>query len=211
MTDQHYDPDIVPERPEDEGRKGGAAEAHAGAVPAYYDRAAAAATEVTPLGWIRWGSTIAGLVIALATIAFLNAVGVGLGLRFNTNAAGGGLAYWLIASAAIGLFLGSFLAARFAKARTVGSAIMHGVVIWAIFMLLDISGFGLGTGFGLFYGTMATAVPLAPGAGPTSLLISLAWWFVIGYLVALIAAVLGGAAGVTQYEEEIHVPESRPV
>lgn len=207
MADQEYNPDIRPEKPE-EGFKGGAAEAHAGTAP-YYDRVTAAVTEVTPLGWIRWGSTIAGLVIALATIALLNAVGVGVGLRFNPDAAGGGLAYWLIASVAVGLFLGSFLAARFAKARTTGSAIMHGVVVWAIFMLLDIGGFGLGTGFGLFYSTMATAVPLDPGAGVTSLLTSLAWWFVIGYLVALIASILGGAAGVTHYEEEIHVaPEA---
>ena len=98
------------EREPEEGRKGGAAEGGM-AYPRYYEPTITAVTDmVVPATRVQWGPVFAGLITAIAfTLLFLSlGAAVGLGAL--------GMGFWTIAFATIGLYLGSYLAARTAKA-----------------------------------------------------------------------------------------------
>lgn len=178
---------------EETGVKGGAAEA-------YLPSIAHAAEASTPLTWTHWGSILSGLVLTIALTALLSALGAGFGLKMLPITGGGALAYWIVGSTVVSLFVGSMLANKLAKVDNVSSGIWHGVIIWALMLILNITGvIGAGPfGIPLFVGRVGAAV--ATGAAPT--LMALAWWFFISSVLGLIAAVLGGAAGVKEEHAE---------
>ncbi len=194
---------MAEQEPEDVGRKGGAAEHYLGAHPtgeraAFYEPLITAVTDiVVPASRIQWGPVFAGLLIALATLVLWAGLGVALG--FGTS----GLLFWLVGFSCLGLFLGTLFAARTAKAP-IWPAIFHGVIIWSIFMLLDVM-FAGNIGGGLMAAVLAT-----PGSAPAVAPISsgavtgYGWWFFGGFLVMLAAAILGAIAGAVapDYDEE---------
>lgn len=187
------------QRREDEsevGKKGGATEAYmtAGAIPR-------TETLVSALRRFRWDAVLAGTASAIALMMLFVSLGIAIGLTFGRFGTGGGLAYWIVGSAAVGLFLGSWLAAKYAVVTNLWSAVAHGFVMWSLFMILDRMGVDLIGGISrlLFAGVMTgnvattTAKTVLTGAG---------WWFFIGYLIALAAAVLGSVAGLAIEEHE---------
>ncbi|MCL5104382.1 MAG: hypothetical protein M1133_09755 [Armatimonadetes bacterium] len=170
-----------------EGQKGGTAEAYmgAGAVPV-------AGEVVIPIGRIQWGPVLSGLAVAMGLTILLSALGRGLGLMLGPTGVGP-LAYWLVGSAAVGLFLGGMLAARQSRASHIWTGAMHGLVIWSLFIIAD-------TVFGMVgYFSHMTSMNVF---GPMRTVISTtgAWWLFIGYIVLLIASSLGGVAGITSEE-----------
>ena len=178
------------------GYKGGAAEAY---MPAAIPVAAEAST---PLTWTHWGSVLSGLAVVIALTALLTALGAGIGLRLLPIAGGGGLAYWIVGSTIVSLFVGSMLANRFARVANVSSGIWHGVLIWSLMLILNIIGvFGTGPmGMPLFVSRVGAMN--VTGALPT--LAAVSWWFFISSVLGLIAAILGGAAGVKETEAGVH-------
>lgn len=89
---------------------------------------------------VSWGAIILGLVVAIAFQILLGLLGIGLGFTIVDPADPmGGLAAWGIASSIylvitqiIALFIGGYIAARLASARTDQSAMFHGLSIWAL-------------------------------------------------------------------------------
>lgn len=182
---------------EEAGRKGGAMEA---------SMAEMAHTAVRPLavpiGWISWNSVATGAAVALAITILLNSLGVAIGLSLTRLGYGGSLAYWMIGAAVVGLFIGSYLGARSAQVKTLWTGILHAVTIWAVFLLFDIIGVGLFGG--LFRFLFAQSLQTAPLGAVRNIAMTSGWWFFLGYLIALIAAGLGGASGVVVEEAEEH-------
>jgi hypothetical protein len=176
---------------EQAGQKGGAAEAylHAGAVPR-------AAEFVLPIGRIQWGPLFAGLAVSMAVTVLLTALGRGLTLTLGPTGVGG-LAYWMIGVAAIGLFLGSMLAARQSRATQVSTGVGHGLVIWSLFLIADVV-------FGVvgFFSRMTGFAEIYQSGGLMGFVG--AWWLFIGYAILLAAAGIGGAVGVKSETEQEH-------
>lgn len=180
----------VQSEPQGEGRKGGAAEAYTGAYPA------AVAFEV-PLGRVRWGAVLAGLAVAIATTLLISSLGRAIGLRAATPGGAGGLAYWMIGSTVIGLFIGSMLASRLGRVIGLWTDVLHGLVLWSLLMIWDV------LSRSLLSGLPTGLVPAAGGPVTTSasmMTTASPWWFFIGYVILLIAAVLGGIAGIASDE-----------
>ncbi len=175
------------------GEKGGALEAHM-TVPTI-----AAVTDIAiPPDRVQWGPTFAGLMVALAVTLLWTGLGVGIGFGVSPAGFGGELGFWITGFAAVGLFLGSALAARTAKASRYWPAILHGVIVWALVMMLDVF-----TGFGFIRGFEVLAVEAMAGSVPAGFALhELGWWLFGGYLVLLAAAVAGGIVGMTKSHEE---------
>jgi len=192
---------MAEQEPEDVGRKGGAAEHYLGAHPVegrarFYEPLITAVTDiVVPASRIQWGPIFAGLLIALATVVLWSGLGIALGFGIP------GMLYWFVGFSALGTFLGTLFAARTAKAP-MWPAIFHGVIIWAIFMLLDV------VAMGNIGGGIVAAVLATPGAAPAAAPVSTAavtgfgWWFFGGFLCILAGAVLGAIAGANPPEED---------
>lgn len=200
MDERDRDSDYTPE--EEAGHKGGAAEAH---------MAAAARPIAEPLavavGLVRWNAVAAGTIIALATMIFLNALGVAFGFALTRMGYGGSLAYWMVAMAAIGLFFGSYLATRSGQVRSLWTGLFYGLTVWSLFMLLDVIGINLFGGMSRFF--FSPGVSTASSTAIRAMTMASGWWFFIGYLISLVAALLGAASGVTVEETERH-PHREP-
>lgn len=180
------------------GRRGGSTEAYV--TSGVYPAAGAAASL---LRRFRWDGVLAGTFVAVATMMLLSALGVAIGLTYGELGPGGGLAYWVVGSAAIGLFAGSWLASRFANLVHIWTAVAHGITIWSLFMILDRLGIDLIGGMSRFLFAGVGAAALTPGTN-RDVLMDAGWWFFIGYLIALAAAVLGSVAGLgTEDVDEI--------
>lgn len=173
------------------GQKGGASEAYVG-THHYYEPAATAVTDiVVPATRIQWGPVFAGLLIALSVTFLFLALGVALGIGAR------GMGYWVVGFGSLGLFLGSLLAARTAKADVI-PAILHGVIVWSLALVLHMITFGSVVG-GIAASVLgspratATVGTAAPSPGMIS---GAAWWLFGGFLIFLVASILGGLAGI---------------
>lgn len=172
----------VPER----GRAGGYA-------------AAAEMAGITTMERVRWGAIWSGLLVAIATQMILSAFGVAIGLyqisaragaavNINWSAVGLWNAIWGL----IALFLGGFVAARLAAATTSTIGAWHGVIVWALVLVLGT----LLTAMGItgVMGFLPTRMMAIQGISPSDVL-GTAWAFFIGSLLGLGAAAWGGSVG----------------
>ncbi|MGI8644317.1 MAG: hypothetical protein ACR2LS_09415 [Thermomicrobiales bacterium] len=172
---------------------------------------------------VQWGPIFAGVVTAAVTMIVLSILGLALGasvLGRNVEGgdAGGWAAIWGIISAIVAFFLGGWVAARSAAVSGAGSGMLNGLMAGCatLLLLLWLTGLGLGNVFGAVganFDDLSNAVQdQAQEAGidstdeavaeaDQSLNASFsdveegAWWTLIGLLVALSAAVLGGMVG----------------
>ncbi|MDO8682720.1 MAG: hypothetical protein Q7N50_04490 [Armatimonadota bacterium] len=158
---------------------------------------------------IRWGPVWAGLVIALTIQLVLVAIGIAVGVQGLTPATGevSGTAamtfgIWMAISALIALFLGGLAAARFAGIAGTLNGLWNGVVLWALTVTLGALAASLGASglLGMFGRVMPPTTPMA-GMTPAEIQQALnaaslgATWFVVGAILGLIAAAIGGAIG----------------
>jgi hypothetical protein len=95
---------------------------------------------------VRWGSIIAGFVIALATQLVLSALGTANGLSLisstgapRSNAPGifTWVGIWVIISVFISLFVGSWVTARASGPMTRSTAILNGTIFWATTLVIS--------------------------------------------------------------------------
>ena len=180
----------------DVGAKGGSADAAAMRASDIPGTAALA----VPIGRVRWGATWAGFVVAIATTLLLAALGVGIGLTLDRTGVGGPLAYWMLGSVIIAVFLGSYLVSRFGNVRDAWTGVLHGVVLWSLIMLLNVALGGIARGVAGFAGISTVSPPME--GMRTSLTSEAGLWFFTGSLILLIVAAIGGALGAGSEEHE---------
>jgi hypothetical protein len=165
---------------------------------------------------IRWGSVWAGLVIALTVQVLLSALGAAFGLRSLVPTPGNiseatatTFGVWMAVSAIVALFLGGLATARFAGIAGTNNGVWNGVVLWALTIAIGTFAASVGAGSALssFFGgagpTAATPGEVHRALGMAS---AGAGWFVLGSLLGLLAAALGGAVGARVPAEESTQP-----
>jgi len=168
---------------------------------------------------IRWGPVWAGVVIALATLLVLSAIGIAIGFAVTGVASPEAigtlslaLAIWTAFSAIVALFIGGYIAGRLMPLDTRGIGAVQGLTVWGLTLVigivLDLAIFGL---LLLFFGETIAAI--GPGAisgiriGPAELrtianiIASTAGWFVLWSLLSLGSAALGGYLGMTNSQK----------
>jgi hypothetical protein len=125
---------------------------------------------------ISWSAIIAGTLVGLMTQVTLLLLGTSIGL-YSIEVSGGvsqfgglgvGASIWWVISAILSLFVGGWLASRFAGLQRVFDGILHGVITWAavtvltLTVLTNIAGGILGGTFGAM-GTVVSAVGQSAG------------------------------------------------
>lgn len=172
---------------------------------------------------VRWGPIISGVLVALATqlilSSFFGALGAGRiadSLAPRTIAAGiiSNVGIWSTIALLISLFLGGWVATRGCGPMHRDTALLNGSILWAT--TLAISSFLLANGVWGAFGVAAynaaavmnqiqgeattipqnlpalTAEQTREIAAATSRTL---WWFVLGSLLGLVAALAGAVAG----------------
>jgi len=168
---------------------------------------------------IRWGPVWAGVIIALATLLVLSAIGIAIGFAVTGVATPEAirsislaLAIWTAFSAVIALFIGGYIAGRLMPLDTRGVGAVHGLAVWSLTLvvgiILDLVILGLLLAF--FGNAIAAIGPEAvPGirVGPAELraiantIASTAGWFILWSLLSLGSAVLGGYLGMVNSQK----------
>lgn len=168
-------------------------------VPAWYSR-------------LSWGGVFAGLFVAIAAQILLSALGVlvGFGAATITTAqeladVSAGVGIWIAISALIAAFIGGLVASRLANVRFTSDGLWHGLTVWSLILVVSITLSTLGvTGLLGFATNIAAALGVAqPGVAVTPADIQAATeataaftgWFLLGAVLALAAALLGGWLG----------------
>jgi hypothetical protein len=104
---------------------------------------------------LSWGAVLAGSLIALVIQLGLNLFGIAVGATSihpeshdsaSPQTLATGAAIWVGVSTLISLFIGGWLAARFAGIPNQVDGLLHGVVVWALVMLVSL--FFLGSTLG---------------------------------------------------------------
>lgn len=108
-----------------------------------------------PRGWqrVRWGAVFAGLVIALVTQMLLTVLGLAVGLTAVDPRAGApgagfrwGAAVWGVVTLLCALFVGGYVAGRFAGVWRKEDGAMNGVLVWALSLLAAVWLVSVGVG-----------------------------------------------------------------
>ncbi len=119
----------------------------------------AVAVPTTGLRRISWGAVLAGAAIVIAVQVSLSLLGFGIGLSTVDLAAGDtpqatsfglGAGIWWVISNLVALVVGGYVAARLSGMPLRGDGIIHGVLTWAVTLLITI--YLLTTGVGSIVG-----------------------------------------------------------
>jgi hypothetical protein len=114
---------------------------------AYPAETAQVAVPTAGLRRISWGAVLAGAVIVIAVHVSLSLLGLGIGLSTVDPAAGDtpqatslglGAGIWWVVSNLIALVIGGYVAARLSGMPLRGDGIIHGVLTWAVTLLITI-------------------------------------------------------------------------
>lgn len=182
-----------------------------------YIGARAAAAGAIARDPLTWGPIWAGVLTAFGIFVLLSLIALAAGLEAVQLGGGGGgqggggdVPVDLIASIITGLFLvlaffsGGFVASWSAGLVDEGRGILHGFLVWALFviLLLVFAAAGLGSVFGaagqIFAGQFSPGAVPDVNVNPQDLLEAFrtaAWQSLFAIVLALTAAVLGGFAG----------------
>lgn len=166
-------------------------------------QAMAAPAASMPVAHISWSSIFAGLAIALVTQIVLSAIGGAIGLTLGPGqAVTTALGIWAAVSGLIALFLGGWIAARTAAFGSIGTGILHGILVWSLFFItaavLGAAGvpaiLGIVTPPTITLGQAATATGFA----------------LLGMGLSLAAAIIGGiVGGIGRRNQMAIMPEGR--
>ncbi|WP_414549333.1 hypothetical protein [Anabaena sp. CCY 0017] len=183
--------------------------AAAGRVAEYHDR-------------VRWGPIIAGVLVALATQLILSSLfgAIGAGTiagsgapRTITPDVAANVGIWSTIALLISLFIGGWVTARTCGPMNRNTALLNGAILWATTIALSswLLASGVWGTFGIVAPNVALAVPpqaVQPGVPvpPTTVTAEQArqiaaatsralWWFVLGSLLSLAAALMGAVVG----------------
>lgn len=148
---------------------------------------------------IRWSSIWAGLAVALALYLFLQLVLVATGIVDLAEATTSD-AWWSAGAAVVAFLVGGIVAGATAVWRDADDGLLHGIVMWAVglVLLIALAAFGGGIALGSFdtsnvFDQFTNAnVDAAAASGDAE---QAASWAVIGLTSALVASALGATIG----------------
>jgi len=163
---------------------------------------------------VHWGPVWAGFFTAMTAMIMLGLLGVAIGLtvsedptwaRGDPRAGTMGAAVWGGITGVVSYFVGGWVAAKMSAIFSRGWGAWNGALVFMLSLpiTLVLASSGLGSLFGAV-GQLAPALNVYPGSIATqdlsmrairSALASTAWWSLIGMVVALAAAAVGGALG----------------
>lgn len=142
-----------------------------------------------PVSHISWSSIFAGLTIALITQILLSAIGATIGLSIGTGrAVTTTVGVWTAISGLIALFFGGWIAARMAAIGSMGTGVIHGILVWALFFITAIIFASAGAISAI--GVLTPPVAITPGQA--TIVSSFA---LLGMALSLAAAIIGGLIG----------------
>ncbi|MBI3911583.1 MAG: hypothetical protein HY320_11715, partial [Armatimonadetes bacterium] len=141
---------------------------------------------------IRWGPVWAGVIVGLATYVVLLALGAGIALAAGATVTGSG--WWAVVALLLSLFLGGYIAGMFTGAADTATSVTQGALVWAITLIALITLSALGAYAGIVASPAVSRFDFEQMAN-RQLGAAAAWWFVIGNVLAFIAAALGAYAG----------------
>jgi hypothetical protein len=174
---------------------------------------------------VRWGPIIAGLVTALSLQLVLSSLGAAVGLSTLADAArpsaaagdvGTGVGIWTVISVLISLFLGGYAMARACGPMSRSSAILNGAILWGTTLAISswLIASGVSGTFGAVLSSLGGAAAQIAEPGGTGVpnvqapnvsseqarqvagnVARANWWFALGSLLSLIAALIGAAVG----------------
>jgi hypothetical protein len=147
-------------------------------------------TDVARSDLISWSSIVAGVLSAFAIFVLLSALSVAAGLEADPPKFGeqvGGILTGIFGVVAFAA--GGFIAAWTARVDERDSAIMHGFLVWALFvvLLLALIAMGLGTALGSV-GNLFSGAFEAPDEEALS---NAAWGSVFALAIAVASTILG--------------------
>ena len=142
---------------------------------------------------ISWSSIIAGVLSAFGLFVLLSVLGVAAGLEADE---GGTVTFGpQIASIITGLFVvlaflsGGFIAAWTADVDETESAVLHGFLVWALFVVLLIAMVAAGLGAGIGASSRIFSGTFTPG--DTQAVSDAGWAAVFGLVLAVGSSILG--------------------
>ncbi len=152
---------------------------------------------------------LVGLALQLLFIAFGTFLGFGAASVASLTDLQGivtSVGVWVAVCAAVSTFIGGYVAARLADTTITRDGIWHGITAWGLLivagLLLSVLGVIGVMGFGISATSLlhaylpgATAFAAADLSTAASITATLSGWFLIGALVSLVTAGLGGAVG----------------
>lgn len=158
---------------------------------------------------VSWSAIAAGTAVSLAVMLLINQImvwaGFGLGnvvVPGNLSAYTTSTGLWISLSAFLGIFAGSYVAARAAASRTSTNGMWHGLAVWgtSVVLALILSTVGLAPliGFGITPHSVVSYFGLTGTAGPaiTGLTGAMSGWFLLQIAVGFVAGVGGGVLGI---------------
>ena len=148
---------------------------------------------------IRWSSVWAGLAVALALYLFLQLALVATGI-VDLSQATSSDAWWSAGAAVVAFLVGGIVAGATAVWRDADDGLLHGIVMWAVglVLLIALAAFGGGIALGSFdtssvFDQFTNAnVDAAAASGDAK---EAASWAIIGLTSALVASALGATIG----------------
>lgn len=170
---------------------------------------------------VQWGPIIAGVLSAIAILLILTVLGLAIGTsalepRDVGQSLGTGAAIWGAISAIIAFFVGGYVAAKTAAVGGVGSGMINGLMVGAAILaiVLYLTGSGIGSIVGTLGSNIGDLTNVAQGQTGTNPVDAAqaqasqvnatdafnavkdsSWGTLIGIVLALIAAGLGGIVG----------------
>ncbi len=159
---------------------------------------------------ISWSSIVAGLIAAFGLFVLFGAISVAAGLESSTTPFKlGGAAVGSIIAGLFGVLsfgVGGFIAAWTAEVDEPDSAVMHGFLVWGLFVVLLVLMVALGAGAAL--GSAAGVLSAAVGNVSPADLTKAGWGTVFALALALASSILG-ALLVTRPEIRNRYPFAR--
>lgn len=156
-------------------------------------------TAAPRLDRIRWSSIWAGLAVALGLYLFLQLALIATGI-VDLSRATTSDAWWSAGAAIVAFLVGGIVAGATAVWRDADDGLLHGIVMWAVglVLLIALSAFGGGIALGSFdtssvFDKLTNANADAAAASGDAK--QAASWAVLGLTSALVASALGATIG----------------
>jgi hypothetical protein len=131
--------------------------------------------DVVPVGSrISWGAIFAGAAIGLSTFFVLGLLGgsIGLSVRENITADtfGTGASIWAIVSAIVAFLVAGYIVSQCTVGENYGEAVIHGLVTWAVMLVIvfSLTALGVRAGFSAILGAAAIGENVAQATGETA-------------------------------------------
>jgi hypothetical protein len=140
---------------------------------------------------ISWSSIVAGVLAAFGLFILFGGIGVAAGLEADTPKFGEQVGLVITGLfGVVGFFAGGFIAAWTADVDEPESAILHGFLVWALFVVLLVAMVAAGAGAALGAAGNVFSGAFDPGDAENALS-DAAWSSVFALVIAVASSILG--------------------